>query len=355
MRRSLAGALLALMLAAALICPAWGEDFRPLLENRPLTAGESISDWLAVASGRAGLQRADYLRDLESYVTSMYRENGGLDRIKATEWHRITLAVLAQGGDPTAFGRDREGKPIDLVAEGTYNWSRSRSLGTQGLNGWIFALITLDSGGFAVPEGAAYTREDMIAAILAAQTADGGFGLSSGSTDVDITAMALQALAPYQEDAATAEAIRRGLEWLSGQQTENGDFVSWGDPNAESTAQVLIALCSLGLDPETDARFIRNGRTLWDGLLSYRTREGLFRHTAEGPEDLMATEQAILALQALDRLRAGQGRLYDLRDIPPAASASASPLPWLIAGAAVLAAAGIVIIVIRKRKRVCMK
>ena len=69
----------------------------------------------------------------------------------------------------------------------------------------------------------------------------------------------------------------------------------------------------------------------------------------------MATEQAILALQALDRLRAGQGRLYDLRDIPPAVSAHASPLPWLIAGAAGLAAAGIVIIVIRKRKRVCTK
>ena len=285
MRRSLAGALLALMLAAALICPAWGEDFRPLLENRPLTAGDSVSDWLAIASGRAGLQRPDYLRDLESYVTSMYRENGGLDRIKATEWHRITLAVLAQGGDPTAFGRDREGKPIDLVAEGTYNWSRSRSLGAQGLNGWIFALITLDSGGFAVPEGAAYTREDMIAAILAAQTEEGAFGLSAGTADVDITAMALQALAPYQEDAATAEAIRRGLAWLSGQQTENGDFVSWGDPNAESTAQVLIALCSLGLDPETDPRFIRNGRTFRDGLLSYRTREGLFRHTAaRGPD-----------------------------------------------------------------------
>ena len=276
----------------------------------------------------------------------MYRENGGLDRIKATEWHRITLAVQAQGGDPTAFGRDREGKPIDLVAEGTYNWSRSRSLG---------ALITLDSGGFAVPEGAAYTREDMRRAILSAQTEEGAFGLSAGTADVDITAMALQALAPYQEDPATAEAIRRGLEWLSGQQTENGDFVSWGDPNAESTAQVLIALCSLGLDPETDPRFIRNGRTLRDGLLSYRTAEGLFRHTAEGLEDLMATEQAILALQALDRLQAGQGRLYDLRDIPPAASAHASPLPWLIAGAAGLAAAGIVIIVIRKRKRVCTK
>lgn len=164
----------------------------------------------------------------------MYRENGGLDRIKATEWHRITLAVQAQGGDPTAFGRDREGKPIDLVAEGTYNWSRSRSLGAQGLNGWIFALITLDSGGFAVPEGAAYTREDMRRAILSAQTEEGAFGLSAGTADVDITAMALQALAPYQEDPATAEAIRRGLAWLSGQQTENGDFVSWGTPTPKA-------------------------------------------------------------------------------------------------------------------------
>ena len=230
MRRSLAGALLALMLAAALICPAWGEDFRPLLENRPLTAGDSVSDWLAVASGRAGLQRPDYLRDLESYVTSMYRENGGLDRIKATEWHRITLAVQAQGGDPTAFGRDREGKPIDLVAEGTYNWSRSRSLGAQGLNGWIFALITLDRGGFAVPEGAAYTREDMRRAILSAQTEEGAFGLSSGSTDVDITAMALQALAPYQEDAATAEPSAGGWNGCPASRRKTATSSAGGTP-----------------------------------------------------------------------------------------------------------------------------
>ena len=65
----------------------------------------------------------------------------------------------------------------------------------------------------------------------------------------------------------------------------------------------------------------------------------------------MATEQAILALQALDRLRAGQGRLYDLRDIPPAASASASPLPWLIAGAAVLAAAVLLVRALVRRVR----
>lgn len=306
MRRSLAGALLALMLAAALICPAWGEDFRPLLENRPLTAGDSVSDWLAVAS--AGRASAAGLSPGSGVLCHLHVP--GKRRSGPHQGHRV--APHHPGGAGPGRGPHRlwpgpGGKAHRPGSEGTYNWSRSRSLGAQGLNGWIFALITLDSGGFAVPEGAAYTREDMRRAILAAQTEEGAFGLSAGTADVDITAMALQALSPYQEDAATAEAIRRGLAWLSGQQTENGDFVSWGDPNAESTAQVLIALCSLGLDPETDARFIQNGRTLRDGLLSYRTREGLFRHTAEGLEDLMATEQAILALQALDRLRGRPG------------------------------------------------
>ena len=362
MRKRLLSALLALVLAALLMAPAGAEDFRPLLESQPLAAGDSVSDWLAVAAGRAGVQRADYLRDLEDYVTSMYREQGGLDRIKATEWHRIALAVLAQGGDPTAFGRDGDGQPVNLIADGTYHWTRSRSLGVQGLNGWIFALITLDSAGFDVPEDALYTRADMIAAILAGQTEDGGFGLSSGSTDVDITAMALQALAPYRDSAdayggvTVPEAIRRGLEWLSRQQTENGDFISWDDPNAESTAQVLIALCSLGVDPETDPRFQKGGVTALDGLRRYETADGRFQHVLGGGGDMMATEQAILALQALDRLRSGRGHLYDLRDIPETQPAgTAAPVIIIAAGGAAVVIAAAAIIVWRKRTRTCTK
>ena len=114
------------MLAAALICPRLGEDFRPLLENRLLTAGELR---IRLAGRRLPAGRASalgYLRDLESYVTPC-TGNGGPPH----QGHRVAphhfLAVQAQGGDPTAFGRDREGKPIDLEAEGTHNWSRPRS------------------------------------------------------------------------------------------------------------------------------------------------------------------------------------------------------------------------------------
>lgn len=360
MRKSCLCALLALVLSVLLICPAGAADFRPLLEEQPLAAGDSVSDWLAIAAGRDGVRREAYLRELESYVTAMYREKDGLDRIKATEWHRVALAVLAQGGDPRSFGRDKNGRAIDLIAEGTYNWTRSGSLGMQGLNGWIFALITLDSGGFSVPEGAVYTRADMLTAILTAQLEEGGFALSDAApADVDITAMALQALAPYCGDetryggVTAAEAVDRGVNWLSGQQTENGDFDSWGAPNAESTAQVMIALCSLGIDPETDPRFVKSGGSVPDGLLRYQTANGRFRHVSDGEEDLMATEQSVLALEALERLRAGEGRLYDFQDIAPLTpekTAGSGAALWLIGGAAVLVIGTTGIIVWRKRK-----
>lgn len=56
---------------------------------------------------------------------------------------------MALGADPTCFGRNPQGQPIDLIADGTYAWDTTSSLGTQGLNSWIFALITLDAGGTA--------------------------------------------------------------------------------------------------------------------------------------------------------------------------------------------------------------
>lgn len=146
--------LLALLLAAlmtVMAVPVYGQETLDalaagkgytadtLLGSGMLAAGDSVSDWVAIAAGRAGESggAANYLKALESYVTKAYKEENGLHRIKATEWHRISLAVLALGGDPTAFGKDAGGKPINLIADGTYNFSAAGSLGAQGLNGWI--------------------------------------------------------------------------------------------------------------------------------------------------------------------------------------------------------------------------
>lgn len=306
-----------------------GCEVREVLRWQLLAPGDSVSDWMGIALGRSGLEvdSSVYLTELEGYVTRKYAQEGGLHTIKATEWHRISLTVLTLGGDPTAFGKDADGNTVNLIADGTYGWRQSQSLGTQGLNGWIFALITMDAMCYAIPDGAAYTRGTIIEAILSAQETNGGFGLAAGAADVDITAMALQALAPYQNGNVTyslpgggettvAQAVDRALHWLSGQQTENGDFSNWGETNAESTAQVIIALCSLGIVPGDDARFCKNGISPVDGLLRYRESSGMFRHTLDGGADVMATEQAALALMALERLENGQRRLYDLREEP---------------------------------------
>ena len=321
---SAAGSGDALSAAAALA----GSDASHILESKELQPGSSVSDWAAFLAGSTGVEteKEGYLRGLWSYVTRQYREKGGLSETKATDWHRISLAVLALGADPTCFGRNAQGACVDLIADGTYDWSVTDDPGTQGLNGWIFSLIALDARLYAVPAGSKFDRSAMLAAILAGQEADGGFGLVSGSADADITAMALMALAPYgnstvlYSDRSGAQltvyqSMERALDYLSGIQTAAGDFVSWGEPNCDSTAQVILALCSLGLDPDTDPRFVKEGGSAKDALLRYRLGDGSFVHTLdEETGDLFTTEQAGLALLAMERLAQGGRRLYDLRE-----------------------------------------
>ena len=325
-----------------------GCRYEDILTSALVSPGESVSDWIAIATGCSGnpVKRSAYLRGLEEYVTQAYEEDGCLHRIKATEYHRISLAVLALGGDPTCFGKD-SGVPIDLIAEGTYHWKGSDSLGTQGLNGWVWALITLDANHYEVPGDAAYTRESIIDAIVMAQSDEGGFGLSGDSPDVDITAMTLQALAPYYtEDARVQGSVDRALGWLSAQQSNDGDFAAWGAPAAESTAQTVIALCCLGIDPRTDGRFVKDGNSAVDGLMRYQVKDGMFRHTVDGEADVMATEQAALALIALERLDTQGARLYDLAEVTvyegadDGADASAKPVLWIVIGVIAAAAVG---------------
>ena len=282
---------------------------------------------------------AGYLAVIREDVRERYREPGKLHSAKATEWHRISLAVLAAGGDPTDMGTDDEGNRIDLIADGTYDRGKTASLGRQGINGWIWGLIALDSLRYDIPEGSYYSREDLITEILCRQLADGGFALTGSASDPDMTAMAVQALAPYYNGEQTytyrldatgetvtqtvRQAVEEALACLSAAQLDGGDFESWGTQNVESTAQVVVALCSLGIDPQTDARFIKSGHTLVDGMLRYRQEDGGFAHSyiddpdnpsaPAGQSNSMAGEQALYALAALCRQQAGQRTLYDFR------------------------------------------
>lgn len=275
-------------------------------------AGNSTCDWTALAFSILDVDDDynAYLSSLESYVTECYGSQGGLHRSKATEWHRIALTVMALGGNPESFGTDANGNSINLIADGTYNFG-GNDLGAQGNNAYIFALLTLDAKDFSVPENSLYPREYILDALLNAQEEDGGFGLIPGTSDTDITAMALQALAPYVGTEAADAAIARALSMLSALQNDDGSFSSYDVPSSESCSQIIIALCSLGIDPKEDERFIKNGNSVYDALMSFKLANGGFRHNSDSEDaDAIATEQAMLALCSMIKMREGK-RLYD--------------------------------------------
>ncbi len=279
-------------------------------ENFP--AGTSVCDWTAMAFAMLGIDEDydAYLSALQSYVTEHYEADGYLHRSKATEWHRIALTVMALGGDPESFGSDANGNSVNLIADGTYNFG-GEDIGAQGNNAYIYALITLDAGNFTVPNSARYSREYLINALLENQEEDGGFGITKGKSDIDITAMALQALAPYSGQSEVYSAIDKALSMLSEAQNDDGSFTNWDNVSSESCSQVIIALCSLGLDPKTDERFVKNGNSVFDALMNFRLSDGGFSHNLDSKEsDAIATEQAILALCSMIKARDGK-RLYD--------------------------------------------
>ena len=240
----------------------------------------------------------------------------------------------------------------------------------QGLNGAIFALIALDSAGYEVPaaaEGADQTsREALVAYILDKQLSDGGWALSGDSADPDMTAMAVQALAAYRDDAAVQAAVDKAVQTLSDMQLSDGGYSSWGTVNSESCAQVIIALTTLGIDPAKDSRFIKYGLSLLDALCAYY-KDGGFCHTRDGAADDIATEQALCALTAYARLLNGQTALYDMTDlaagITPAEPDAQEPaeeqepagqngaVVWIVVAVAAAAAGAAVIAASKRRKK----
>ena len=360
-----------LLLCLALLCGAAGAAVLPeaqtvadaaaelglskpgklLAAQEMMPAGTSACDWLAVAFALGGVQEEydAYLSALSDYVQTQYEQQGCLDQVKATEYQRIALTVRVLGGDPTAFSKDADGNPVNLLADGAYNFAGD--LGGQGLNGWIFALIALDSGDYEVPADAKYSRETIRNAIVDAQEPDGGFGLDTGDSDVDLTAMALQALAPYKEECG--DTIEKALAYLAAQINENCCFVSFDEENVEASAQVVIALCALGIDPEQDARFTKGDRTLLTGIARFKMDDGLYCHAlADGESNLMASEQAVLALEAVERFHADGGRLYDFTKWEgPEADSGSNAVVYIVIGAVVVLGAGIAGFIGKKRKK----
>lgn len=286
-----------------------GEYLSGLAAEKGLAAN---NEWLVMGLARAGLltdaQTEEYYESVEAYIDGIVNEKGQLK--KSTDNSRIILALTAIGEDVTDVGGHNL---LAGLSDLTY-------VNKAGINGSIYALLALDCHGYEIPavaeDGTQATRENIIDAILEKQLEDGGFALFGTKSDSDVTAMAIQALAPYyNEDPEVKAAVDRALDRLSAMQADNGGYVEFtGKVNAPSSAQALVALAAMGIDPEADARFVKNGSSVVDALLSFYV-EGGFGYTSNAKIETAPTQQGYYALVAYDRMLQGKTSLYDMSDV----------------------------------------
>lgn len=266
-------------------------------------------EWLILGLARSGAEVPDgyFEKYYENVCRTLQEKEGILHSRKYTEYSRVVLALSAINKNPQDVCGYHLLTPLCDYEKTVW----------QGTNGAVFALLALDCKNYEMPicENILVqaTRQKYVELILSRQNSDGGFSLaSSGESDVDITSMSLTALAKYKDNATVFAAIERALSYLSSCQNADGGFFSLGEESAESCAQVLTALATLGIDTE-DNRFVKNGNTVLSRLMSFAADDGSFFHVQGATSvDLMATEQALYALCTLQRQQDGQSSFYDM-------------------------------------------
>ena len=253
------------------------------------TDGYAYGDeWLIYALLRNGVEISSDVQDAYYQSAAAEVKKWNADQ-KPTDIERVALTLTVMGKDIT----DVDG--TDLVSM----ICNSEKL-SDGSNELIYALMALDAANAAIPADAKWSRNTIIEAMLGFQNENGGFGLTGkDSTSVDMTAMALQALAPYQERTEVKEAIDRAVSCLKEEMRD--DF---GYGTSESTAQVLLALSCLGIDPTSaEVGFGTPNFNMITNLMKYRQNDGGFSHLSNLTKSQeMSTVQV---LQALDAYKKG--------------------------------------------------
>ena len=280
--------------------------------------GTTAGEWTVLCLARGGYYAKDnayftdyYNRIVETVNTTATKVDmsGALHKSKSTENSRLIVALSALGIDATSVG---DWDLVEAYSANGFSWIKK-----QGLNGTIWTLIALDSGNYATSDPT--VRQQCVDAIVEAQHDDGGWSLMANKTfasDPDITGMALTALYPYRNQAAVAEACGEAFDCLSAIQNDDGTYSSGGAKCSESCSWVIVSTTTWGINPDTDSRFIKNGKSVVDGLLAhYLSDSATFQHIIGAGSNAMATDQSCYALVAYDRFLNSKPALFDYSDV----------------------------------------
>lgn len=280
-------------------------EINPLIDNIAASYKNASSDWEVMDMAAY----AKYNPDTTNKTTDKARQEfidsaiqTVLTSTKDTDISKALIALTAIGGDITQMYPANSDTPVNGIDK-LNDVEQSTSL-------WRapYTLIAYNQGNYNSEAG----EEALVDEILKAQNSDGSW--EEWGTTVDTTANAIAALAFYDDRQDVQDAIDKGIEYLSTQQKDSGAFDGGYGVNSNSTAMVIIGLAAAGIDPATDARFIKNGNSVLDGLLEYKMADNSgFGFTDNKTFSGLATEQSFRALIAAAQVMK-TGKAYNVYD-----------------------------------------
>lgn len=244
------------------------------------------AEWYVLALSQYG----DY--DFSSYEAALkiYLKNNKVSSASS----RLKFALTLSG--------------IGSTDEYIYN-TLNDSIGKQGIMSYVYGLHILNNG--YTSKG--ITKNTVINTLLSLQLSDGGFALYGANGDVDVTAMTVQALAPYYKTISGVKtAIDKAVSFLANKQNDDATFSSYGVKNPESIAQVIVALSAININPLTDNRFIKNEKTVLDAIKLFMLHDKSFSHTLNGSYNANATIQVLYSCVSLNRMLNGKNNFHIL-------------------------------------------
>ena len=275
-------------------------DRAVLLKNIAASYVEASGDWQVMDMGayeKLGLSAAKLSEKArQNYINrtiAALAKGGGTDQAYA----KGILGLTAIGVDAAMLYPVNSNTPFSAV-EGLNKAAQSSSAWSAP---YTLAAYNQRKNGAASPY-----EQALVSALLAAQKEDGSWN-EFGT--IDTTANVIAGLSFYRGEAKVDAAICKAVDYLSAKQKDSGAFDDGqvgqyaAGINANSTAMVIIGLCAAGIHPDKDPRFIKNGRSVLDGLLSF----ALTDHSGFGYQDNVAfnagsTEQGFRALIAAEQV-----------------------------------------------------
>lgn len=251
---------------------------------------------LRALDGAQGWKTKD--ADIQTYVATVMTaiQSGKLSRETVpTTIERVILTLTALGLDATDFC----GQDLTAWLYENQNWNNYVS------SDLIWGLIALDSGKYTAADG---YREALIQHLTEYQKQDtGAFFYSHGynADDVDMTAMAMIALAPYKDSNATAKKMYdAGWKYIESNRDDQGNYGGKSYDPCCTNAYVVIAKCAAGQTGMEDS-------VSWM-LENYLVKNG-FQYN--GKLNGLSTYQGMMAMAAYQRAKAGKADLFDMSDV----------------------------------------